>query len=136
MKVEVFTLCDAAADYQGRLSILGIFNFFFAKDLPASHPHCAVALRLRLIKAEEGKHSLILHIVDEDGTLIIPALNGEFGVKLPENERAGTVNLVLNLQGLSFNHLGEYAINLVIDGQEIGSIPFWVKQSQSNIQRG
>ncbi len=128
MEVEVFTLCDAAADYQGRLSILGIFNVIFAENLPALHPQCSVALRLRLKKVEEGKHDLTLHIVDEDGSMIVPPLTGEFGVQLAGNDKLGTINLVLNLQGLSFNRYGEYAVNLAIDSHELGSIPFWVKQ--------
>ena len=128
MDVEVFTLCDAAADYQGRLSILGIFDTIFAASLPATHPQCSVALRIRFSKVEEGKHSLTLHIVDYDGKMIIPPLNGEFGIQLTGNDQHGTVNLVLNLQGLTFNRLGEYAVNLAIDSHELDTLPFLVKQ--------
>jgi hypothetical protein len=128
MQTEVFTLCDAAADYQGRLSILGIFDTIYAESLPALHPQCAVALRMRFRKTEEGKHSLTLHIVDTDGNMIIPPLTGEFGIKLAENERHGMINLILNLQGLTFNRYGEYAVNLAIDNHELDSLPFWVKQ--------
>jgi hypothetical protein len=128
MEIEVFTLCDAAADYLGRLSILGVFDTIFAANLPALHPQCAVALRIRFSKVEEGKHSLALHIVDNDGKMIIPPLNGEFGIQLTGNDRHGAINLVLNLQGLPFNRYGEYAINLAIDSHELDSLPFWVKQ--------
>jgi hypothetical protein len=128
MDIEVFTLCDAAADYQGRLSILGIFDTIFAAKLPAAHPHCAVALRIRFKKVEAGNHQLVLHIVDYDGNLVIPALNGQFGIQLKEREQQGTVNLVLNLQGLIFNKYGGYAINLGIDGREIPSLPFSVRE--------
>ncbi|MBI5714109.1 MAG: hypothetical protein HZC38_11910 [Chloroflexi bacterium] len=128
MDLEVFTLCDAAADYQGRLSILGIFDTIFAASLPALHPQCSVALRIRFSKVEEGKHNLVLHIVDNDGNMIIPALNGDFGIQLPGNDRHGMINLVLNLQGLSFNRYGEYAVNLAIDNNELASLPFWVRQ--------
>ncbi len=128
MEIEVFTLCDAAADYQGRLSILGIFETFLAANLPALHPHCSVALRIRFSKVEEGKHNLTLHIVDNDGNMIIPPLNGEFAIQLAENDQHGAINLVLNLQGLPFNRYGEYAVNLAIDSHASGSLAFWVKQ--------
>ena len=128
MDIEVFTLCDAAADYQGRLNILGIFDTIFAANLPALHPQCAVALRIRFSKVEEGKHSLTLHIVDNDGNMIIPPLNGEFGIQLAGNDRQGAINLVLNLQGLPFSRYGEYAVNLVIDNRELDSLPFWIKR--------
>lgn len=128
MNTEVFTLCDAAADYQGRLSILGIFDAIFAENLPALHPQCTVALRIRFSKVEEGRHGLTLHIVDSDGNMIIPPLNGDFGIQLPGNEQHGTINLVLNLQGLPLNRYGEYAVNLAIDNHELDSLPFWVKR--------
>jgi hypothetical protein len=130
MEIEIFALCDAAADYQGRLSILGVFDSIVAKNVPAVHPHCSVALRLRLTKIEEGKHTLTLHIVDNDGNMMIPPLNGEFSLQLSGNERQGAINLVLNLQGLSFNNYGEYAVNLAIDNHQLGSIPFWVRRPE------
>ena len=128
MEIEVFTLCDAAADYQGRLSILGIFDTIFAANLPALHPHCSVALRIRFSKVEEGKHNLTLHIVDYDGNMIIPPLSGEFGIQLAGNDQHGTINLVLNLQGLKFQHPGEYAVNLVINREEKASFQLMLKQ--------
>src|SRR3990172_5313162 len=128
MEIEVFALCDAAADYQGRLSILGIFNTILAANLPALHPQCSVALRIRFSKVEEGKHNLTLHIVDNDGNMIIPPLNGEFGIQLAGSDQHGAINLVLNLQGLPFTRYSEYAVNLAIDNHELGSLPFWVKQ--------
>ncbi len=128
MEIEVFTLCDAAADYQGRLSILGIFDTIFAANLPAVHPHCAVALRFRVKKIEMGNHSLVLHIVDDNGSLIIQELKGELAIQIPAENPVGTINLVLNLEGLTFNNYGEYAVNLAIDGHEMASLPFWVRK--------
>jgi hypothetical protein len=128
MEIEVFTLCDAAADYQGRLSILGIFDTIFATNMPTVHPFCAVAVRLRFSRIEEGKHTLAMQIVDSDGKLVIPPLNGEFSVQLGEDARQGAINLVLNLQGLSFNNYGEHAVNLAIDSRELGSLTFWVRK--------
>lgn len=127
MTSEIFTLCDAAADYSGRLNILGVFDTIFAASLPAVHAQCSVALRLRFAKVEEGKHSLTLHIVDNDGNMVVPALNGDFGIQLQGPEKSGAINLVLNLQGLSFSAYGEYAVNLAIDNREINSLRFWVK---------
>ncbi len=128
MDIEVFTLCDSAADYQGRLSILGIFDSIFATQLPATHPQCSVALRMRFKKTEAGNHALTLHIVDYDGKMVIPALNGQFTIQLEDKQTQGSVNLVLNLQNLIFRSYGRYDVNLAIDGREIGSLPFSVSQ--------
>ena len=128
MDIEIFTLCDAATDYQGRLCILGVFDTIFASNLPAIHAQCAVALRMRFQKIEEGTHTLTLHIVNEDGVMVIPALNGQFVVQMPGTEREGTINVVLNLQGLNFTAYGQYEVNLAIDNINPKSIPFWIKQ--------
>jgi len=130
MHVEIFTLCDAAADYQGRLSILGVFDTIFAPQLPAAHPQCAVALRIRFSRVEAGRHRLTLHIVDDDANMVIPPLQGEFEIQLKPNDRQATANLVLNLQGLQLLKYGEYAVNLAIDGREEASVPFFVRQPE------
>jgi uncharacterized protein DUF6941 len=127
LKIEIFTLCDAAADYIGRLSILGVFDTIFAPQVPAVHPHCSVALRMRFAKIESGAHKLTLHIVDEDGKLVIPTIEGAFNVEMPANSEMASANLVLNIGQLKLESYGEYGINLAIDSIEQGSLPFWLK---------
>ena len=128
MEIEIFTLCDAAADYQGRLNILGVFDTIFAPQMPAKHPFCAVALRMRFRMTEHGQHRLTLHIVDDDGKLVISPLEGSFSVEMPGNSPVASVNLVLNLGQVSFDNYGEYAVNLAIDNRQEASLPFWVKE--------
>jgi len=128
LEIEIFTLCDAAADYQGRLNILGVFDTIFAPQMPARHPFCSVALRIRFQMTERGQHRLTLHIVDDDGNLVIPAIVAAFSVEIPSNSQIASANLVLNLGQLQFKNYGEYAINLAIDGRQEASLPFWVKE--------
>lgn len=82
MQLEILTLCDAAADYQNKLSLLGAFDTVTAPSFPATHPQCAIALRLRFTRIEEGTHSLRIHVVDQDGALIMPSLDGQLSVTL------------------------------------------------------
>ena len=128
MDIEIFTLCDAAGDYQGRLNILGVFDTIFAPQMPARHPFCSVALRIRFQMTERGRRRLTLHIVDDDGKLVIPPIEGAFSVEMPAHSRLASANLVLNLGQLQFQDYGEYAINLAVDGRQEASLPFWVKQ--------
>jgi len=128
LNIEIFTLCDAAADYQGRLNILGVFDTIFAPQMPAVHPFCSVALRIRFQMIEHGEHRLRLHIVDDDGNLLIPEIEGAFTVEMPGSSQIASANLVLNLGQLHFKSHGEYAINLAIDGHQDVSLPFWVKE--------
>jgi hypothetical protein len=128
MNVDVLALCDAATDQQGKLNILGAFDTIFAKEVPWMHPQCSVALRLRFQRIEEGKHKIRIHLVDEDGNLIIPSLDADLQVKLPANQDSASVNMVLNLQRLKLEHYGTYAANLAVDGRQEGSIPLYVKE--------
>ncbi len=128
MDIEIFTLCDAAADYQGRLNILGVFDTIFAPQMPAAHPFCSVALRIRFQKTEAGQHRLTVHIVNIDGNLLIPAIEGAIGIEILGNSQIASANVVLNLGQLQFKTYGEYAINLAIDGRQEASLPFWVRE--------
>ena len=45
MKVEIFTLCDAATvDAAGKLNVLGSFDRLNAATAPVVHPQCALAI--------------------------------------------------------------------------------------------
>ena len=58
MDILVSTLCDFAADYQGKLCIQGGFDSLVARQFPVVHPVCAVALRICLTPEDEGNHEL------------------------------------------------------------------------------
>ena len=83
---------------------------------------------MRFRMTERGQHRLTLHIVDDDGKLVIPPLEGSFSVQMPGNSPVASVNLILNLGQLQFDNYGEYAVNLAIDKREVASLPFWVKE--------
>lgn len=127
MQVEILALCDAASDYQGRLCLLGAFDVIHAINFPATHPHCAIALRLRFSRIEEGKHTVRLHFADEDGKLILPPLEGQIEIAFSESVDSASTNLILAVQGLQLSRPGEYAINLAVDGRQAATIPLYVR---------
>lgn len=129
MQVEILTLCDAAADYQGRLSLLGAFDTITATTFPAKHPQCSIALRIRFQRIEEGSHSIRIHVVDDDGELIMPNLEGQIGVTFIDNTETASVNFLLGIQGLPLARPGTYAINLAVDGKQEASVPLYVRES-------
>ncbi len=124
MDIEAFLLCDAATDQGGKLNILGAFDAIFAAQVPATHPACAVALRIRFSRIEEGQHTFRICVIDEDGTEIIPRLDGNISVKVPPKADSAVVNVVANLQRLKLPKFGKYSIDLAIDGQQKASLPF------------
>ncbi|BET66221.1 hypothetical protein ASA1KI_11390 [Opitutales bacterium ASA1] len=131
MKVEVFALCDAAVDYGGKLSLLGAFDGIHALHTPVIHPQCAIALRVRVPRAEEGKHLIVLNFIDADGRNVMPSVNGNFEVHMPPDRDSVAVNLVLNIHQLRFERFGEYAVDLMVDGVQAASLPLIVVQHRA-----
>ncbi|MFO8102371.1 MAG: hypothetical protein R6U37_09465 [Dehalococcoidia bacterium] len=129
MDIEAFVLCDAATNYQGRLNILGTFDSIWVRQLPASHPHCAVALRLRFSRIEEGEHKVKINIIDEDGQSIAPPLNANANLVFKENsENSVATNLIMNVNGLKLEKYGNFAVDLAIDGRQEASLPLKVRK--------
>ena len=127
MNIEAFLLCDAATDQQGKLNVLGTFDTIYAKQLPTIHPACAIALRIRFGISEEGNHSIKINIIDEDGKPIGPKLQGNINVSVGDDVNSKVANLVLNIQKLKLEMYGQYRIDLAIDNQIKGSLPFNVR---------
>jgi len=130
--IEIFALCDAATDSAGKLNILGAFDKIGAKKLPAVYPRCSVALRVRFDRIEQGKHRIKINVVEADGQPIMPAFDNEINVSFPGEVQSLCANLVLQINGLKFEKLGSYAIDLAIDGRHEKSLPVYVLQVKEN----
>ena len=91
------------------------------------YPACAVAIRVRFTPLEKGDHHIDIGFLDADGNEVIPTLHGSVAVDVPPSETSVVVNLVLNLQGVKFAQMGEYAVALEIDGEEKSVIPLFLK---------
>lgn len=127
MRVELFSLCDAATVGAGKLNMLGAFDTILATEMPAIHPQCAIALRIRFESIERGEHRVTINFVDEDGKHIIPPANGTIKVNFPDGQRSGSANFILNIQRLKLEKYGEYSIDLAIDERIETSLPLFVK---------
>ncbi len=127
MNIQVAVLCDAVTDDNGKLNLLGAFDTIYARELPAIHPQCAVALRLTFFSGDEGKRQLKLNFVDADGRAIMPAIEMPVEVTLPEDVHFGTRNFTIHIQQLKFDEPGLYAVDLSVDGNVKTNIPLLVK---------
>ena len=128
MKIEVFALCDAATNNHGKLNILGTFDQIYAGKMPVVHPACAIALRLRFDKMEEGAHSVKLQLVNPDGIPVFQAMEGEVNPRMGADIESVAVNLILNFQHVKFDAFADYQINLTIDSIAMASLPLRVRQ--------
>ena len=131
MKVEIFTLCDAATlDAGGKLNILGSFDRLNAREVPIVHPHCTLAIKLRFERVEEGQKQLRIAFVDQDGAAIMQNLDVTTEVRFQGDDPSATISVALNIQQLRLPKFDEYSIDLAVDGRQEASIPLFVKHPE------
>lgn len=129
MKLEIFTLCDAAtSDSGGKLNVLGSFDRINATSVPVTHPLCALAIKMRFERLEEGQKRVRISFMDSDGKPVMPTLDAATQVMFPPDEPSVTACLVLQIQQLKLPNFGEYSIDLAIDGRHEASIPLFVRE--------
>lgn len=127
MQLLLATLCDSAADYQGKLCILGAFDTLCAKEFPVVHPQCSLAVRLIFYPEDVGRHHLSIQLEDEVGGPVMPAFTPTVDVVLPPGGVPFvTRNMVLNLQGLRFEEPGVYRFQIMRNGRQMISLPLRV----------
>lgn len=132
MKVEVFSLCDAATDQFGKLNVLGCFDLICSPGEPVVHQACTIALRIRFSQVEQGFHSLRITLSDDDGQNIIPAMNGNFEIRMAPEAVSFAQNLIFNMQALEFPRYGDYSFNLYLDNKLIDSLPIYLRPAKRN----
>jgi hypothetical protein len=128
MQIEIFSLCEAATADSGKLNMLGAFDTIWATKIPVIYPQCTIVLRARFEKIERGDHKVAVHFVDVDGKNVIPPAQGDITMNFSDQQSSGSANLILNIQGIRLEKLGEYSIDLAIDGKQEASLPLYVKE--------
>lgn len=127
MKLLIATLCDSAADYHGKLCVMGAFDTLCAPQFPVIHPQCSLALRLHFEPGDKGRHELSIRLLDQEGREIMPAFAPVIDVTFQQgNVPFLSRNLVLNLQRLRFDQPGIYSFEIALKGKELISLPLRV----------
>ena len=129
MDIEIFSLCDAATEQGGKLSLLGSFDSIYAKNAqgPIVHADCSLVLRIRFSRIEYGAHSLRARIINYDGRDIVPPL--ETGIRVEFGDDVldyYLFNSVIRIRDLTFPAAGKYRIDLAIDGKLERQLPLTV----------
>jgi hypothetical protein len=119
------------AEYAGvssdnRLNILGIFEDINPRTYPVSVPHIYAVLSCEADSTEYGQKFLVrfaLLDADSDDNEIL-ALEGlvEVPQPSPQSERV-TVNQIVGLTSVQFDHPGNYRFSFSVEGEEIASVP-------------
>ena len=121
MEIELFTLCDGAFNYNGRLTIIGTYDSILASQFPWNID-LSFALKLFVPKGESGEKTISLQFLSQDGDSF--AANLQASVVVPESESAGHIALATTIRGVSFPKPGSYLIRIFENDRIMKEFPF------------
>lgn len=131
MNIEIFSLCDYAADHgNGKLNVIGTFDTVNAPLFPFQLPHCAVAARLRIGNHESGNHNFEIKFMDAEAQPIQQSIKGQMAVMQHPTNDYSTINAAVIIGGLTFKKPGKYAVELHWDGEFQSGLTINVMQVQ------
>ena len=137
MKLEIFTLCDAATDERGKLNIVGAFDRIISASVPAVHSSCSLVARV-LLEGEEKhlEHTISINFLDPSKKVFIKTNSGRFRVKPEEDEQAtARANIIMDIQGMKLDEYGDYEIQLSIDDELHATTPFYVVNTPKGLEK-
>ena len=139
MNIEIAAICDAATanGAGGRLNILGAYDRAFPQQFPFVIPQCAAAFRIRYLRAEAGPHKFALSIEDVCGHPIVPVMESNIPFEpVATGLDTAAINLVLNMQRLQIARPDKYIVRLVVDEEEIATLPLYILEDPRTKQAG
>lgn len=128
MDIEIFTLCHYAEGSPMGLTIVNAFDTIYIPKLPAMHPFCIVAARIRYFSGEQGDTAIQLRITSPDRENIVPPIRQTIKFPLKPGAESMSYHLVMNFQGLPIKVYGKHLITFSIHGQDLRTLPLFVTQ--------
>jgi hypothetical protein len=127
MIIQIATLCDSAADYNGKLCLMGAFDTLCAREFPVTHPQCSLALRMVFMPEEAGAHQLRITCLDPEGKDALPPFEPLIEAIFPSDfVPFVTRNVVLNLQRLRFERPGLFRWHVFHGNKPLITVPLRV----------
>ena len=128
-EIRLAALCDhALVGQDGKVSLLGIFRNISVSQLPAQHPRMFLVAILGL---EAGQHSVVVRLLRPDGQQAMPN-----PPEISVHATAGQdVNVIVELNNMSFTTYGMHRFQLAVDGDPIGDLPVSIVQMQAPGER-
>ena len=127
--VRLKALCDhALVGQDGKVSLVGIFRNISVSALPAQHPRMFVVAVLGL---EAGTHQVLVRLQGPDGE---GSLSAPPELTVRSAGSAQDVNVIVELNNLSFTAYGEHRFELEVDGRTVGDLPVAIVHMPSPAQ--
>ena len=123
-EIRLAALCDhALVGQDGKVSLMGIFRNISVSGLPAQHPRMFVVVILGL---DVGAHTVRVRLLRPDGQQAMPN-PPEISVHAVAGQ---DVNVIVELNNMSFTSYGTHHFDLEVDGSSIGGLPVAIVQMQ------
>lgn len=115
MKVDIFTLCDNAQEYNGKLVIIGTFNSIQSKEFPTIHPEFALVAKITFGENEKGKHMIGFSIKKKDEDIYIMQPDKMDADTTNTKGKYAVINMVVKGNGITIPSAGTYIVTLKVD---------------------
>jgi hypothetical protein len=123
-EIRLAALCDhALVGQDGKVTLIGIFRNISVSGLPAQHPRMFLVAILGL---DIGAHTVIVRLLKPDGQQAMPN-PPEISVHAVAGQ---DVNVIVELNNMSFTTYGMHRFQLNVDGDAIGDLPVVIVQMQ------
>ena len=134
MQVDFAFICDYA-EATNKVNALGIgFDTIMAQKVPARHPTFFLVIQMRATVVEAGEKNFEVHIIDEDGNEILPALKGKLNIPRPPGGVENTGRVAIRFDNVEFPKFGAYSIHVLVEGHEMVRIPLRVAHAPAQPQ--
>lgn len=114
MNIRLFTLCDGAYNYNGKLTVVGTVDNIKVQTTPIS-VSIGIAIKISFPPSEYGIKNLSIRILDVDNNSIMPDMSLPSTEARGQNGEEARIVIAGNLQGLSFQHEGDYHARLIVN---------------------
>lgn len=142
MELDYALLADAAQVSEGKTHILGAgVSILFRDQFPAPLGFVLVCQFTYERTEADSDHTIRFVVMDDDGNPLLPDIEGQMHVGAPAPALPRNVPLVAPL-ALGFPPLpvlqrtGEYAVQVLLDGRHLKTLPFAVVATPPPQPRG
>lgn len=128
MKLLYALLCDSAfLSIDKKVNIIGVFESINAQKFPVTHPKFVI---VGSIAPSKRKFKMKLNIAGEEAEKSIISDFQEREVNLPEEGKEQNFNFIVEVINANFGSSGKYKVEILIDNEVIGEIPFKVAENR------
>jgi hypothetical protein len=128
MRVPLAVIADYAnLSIDGKLNIMGIFDTITARSFPAVHMDARLVVRFESdVSDRGGTKDLGIELHDADGNVLLSAHRQ---LDIPTDAPlTAALDHILELKLLRFDHAGDYAFRILVDGQLEGRVVVHLRQ--------